>query len=291
MKALMAFLVCLLPVFATANTIFYQPHNTDGVLGGNEWQEIFAEARDAGFTSIVVQWSRYGDADFGGAGGWLEQVVGIAHDQGLSVVMGLYSDPDFFTRITGTDFEVGAYLNSYLVKNLRILEQLAARPVQKKISGWYLPAEFDDRYWFSVKRQNLLRDQLGKWDAALAERTSKPWSTTSFFTGWQSPANYADWLRGLKYDIWIQDGSGTGVLTDGQRTFYLDAIDKVNSGVIVEAFQQRNDEEKFVAQPRDQEEVRLLEKNYRGLGFQRVGYFSLRYMPFARGRLCGSCKS
>lgn len=287
-----AFLLCFflaLPTSVLSKSIFYQPHDVDGELTDGEWAYILAETKKAGFDRLIVQWVRFGSSDFGGHGGWLERLVTRADSEGLDVVLGLYADPDFFKRVRGGDSELAAYLNGYLVKNLSVLDEVSGQPFARDVVGWYLPAEFDDRYWLSDFRKGLLQDQLAKWDKVVASRTRKPWSTSSFFTGWQTPENYSHWLNGLDYELWIQDGSGTAVLTSDQRTLYLEQIGKVRSGIIVEAFSQVSRDGEFSATSRAPEDLLQLEEAYRALGFERVGYFSLRYMPFARDLLCRAC--
>ncbi|GMG86780.1 hypothetical protein MNKW57_11010 [Biformimicrobium ophioploci] len=199
--------------------------------------------------------------------------------------MGLYSDPLFFERARGTDQEIASYLNAYLIKNLTLLEEILNSTASQSIDSWYLPAEFDDRYWTSETRTRLLAEQLAKWNSAVSARTQKPWSSSSFFTGWKSPDGYANWLRQIPYKFWIQDGSGTRKLTEEQRLLYLDRIDKNRSRLILEAFEQLSSDANFTAKPRAYKDLQGLERKYESRGFKEVAYFSLRYMPFADGKL------
>ncbi|WP_237066799.1 DUF4434 domain-containing protein [Microbulbifer guangxiensis] len=272
----------------TAKTLFYQPQDSDARVGLPMWSAVMDQAKSHGFNRMVIQWSQYGSADFGGRDGWLASLVSLAVEKDIQVVFGLYADPDFFRQVTASDAEVAAYLNAYLVKNLRLMDLVIESPLGKKVGGWYLPAEFDDRYWATNYRRALLKDQLSKWDAAVASRTSLPWSVSTFFTGWQSPEGYSGWLGSMDFHWWVQDGSGTGVLSESQRALYLEPIAGNNLGVIVEAFEQLPEQASFSAREKPLQEVARLEEQYGKMGFNQVGVFSLRYMPFARRALTGA---
>lgn len=288
MRFLMLTLLLSLPLAVEAKALFYQPQNADSAVGPDAWGNIFADMQSEGFDQLVIQWAQYGEADFGGRDGWLAATIKLAAEMDIEVVLGLYADPDFFQNIRASDGEVAAYLNAYLIKNLHLLDQLLASPIARNVRGWYLPAEFDDRYWATQYRRSLVHDQLTKWNAAVESRSKLPWSTSTFFTGWQSPDSYAEWLNSTEFQWWIQDGSGTGVLSESQRALYLKPVAASNVHIILEAFEQHRAQEVFSAGAKTGDSVVRLEQQYRAMGFQQVGVFSLRYLPFAREAFAGT---
>ena len=49
--------------------IFYQPLNADASLSQAQWQRIWQDTAKQGTHTVIVQWTAYGDSDFGGAQG------------------------------------------------------------------------------------------------------------------------------------------------------------------------------------------------------------------------------
>ena len=98
--------VCLLLSSTVARAderIFYQPLNVDASLSQTQWQRIWQDTAKHGAQTLIVQWTAYGDSDFGGPYGWLANSLKLAHEQGLKLVLGLAMDPAYYQRIDELD--------------------------------------------------------------------------------------------------------------------------------------------------------------------------------------------
>ncbi len=141
MRTLLA--ICLFAVClpATADQrLFYQPLNRDATVTPAQWQQLWHATVAQGGNTLIVQWSAYGDSDFGGAQGWLASSLRSARAQGLRLVLGLYMDPAYYKRLDELD---GEGLNSYWKAQLgRSLSQY-----QQLRQAWQLPVEAGTCPW------------------------------------------------------------------------------------------------------------------------------------------------
>lgn len=111
MRTLLA--ICLLTLCLPAaadQRLFYQPLNRDASVTPAQWQQLWRATAAQGGKTLIVQWSAYGDSDFGGAKGWLANSLREARAQGLELVLGLYMDPSYYQRLEQLD---GEGLSSY----------------------------------------------------------------------------------------------------------------------------------------------------------------------------------
>ena len=91
MRRLIAVMLLVLSLQASADEhLFYQPLNRDAQLSQEQWRSRWKASAAQGSKTLIVQWSAYGDSDFGGARGWLANSLRLAHEQGLQLVLGLY---------------------------------------------------------------------------------------------------------------------------------------------------------------------------------------------------------
>ncbi|RII77689.1 DUF4434 family protein [Pseudomonas monteilii] len=276
MRKILAFCLLALCLPATADQrLFYQPLNRDASITPAQWQQLWHATVAQGGKTLIVQWSAYGDSDFGGAQGWLANSLRSAHAQGLQLVMGLYMDPAYYQRLEALDGEgQNSYWKAQLGRSLSQYQQLR-NAWQLPVDGWYLPMELDDQHFREAERRDALYSQL----QAFNRQLDKPLHISAFSAGKLSPGINAAWLEqlaGLGLTVWWQDGAGTGRLPALVRQGYEQAL-PCQVGVVREAFRQVSGPgQAFRAEPA---EPKL------GSGCHAEAVFALRYRPWAKGVL------
>lgn len=276
MRRLMTLLLLTLCLSAHADEqLFYQPLNRDSQLSQAQWQALWKATVAQGGKTLIVQWTAYGDSDFGGAEGWLAESLRTAHKQGLQLVLGMYMDPAYYQRIDELDSAgLSAYWQTQLGRSL-VQQRLLRQHWKLPVAGWYLPMELDDLHFKDAQRRQALFNQL----QAFNHRLDAPLHISAFSAGHLSPAVNAAWLQqlaGLQMQVWWQDGAGTGRLPSLVRQQYLAAL-PCAIGVVREAFRQvshNGQAFKAVAATPDG-----------NAGCHPSAVFSLRYRPWAKGLL------
>lgn len=290
-RSVLAFLAALwLSAASAADSVFYQPQVRDAVVTAEEWRQMFRSLHGQGTSTLVVQWTRYGDERFGGRGGWLDRVLQLAAGEGLGLELGLYADPAFFAWAQERGPALAARLRSHVRENLAVAAQWNELSTTGAVRGWYLPAELDDLNWQAEDKRGLLAEALQELRAGLGGGPAKL-SLSAFFGGYMAPPDYAAWLRDVVaggWFVWVQDGSGTGQLSAAQRRIYLDALfpcpGSEELGLIVESFRQMSSADKpFRARPATAAELESIRQDYRRHCPARQAVFSLRYLPVAAG--------
>ncbi|MCS3460548.1 DUF4434 domain-containing protein [Aeromonas sp. BIGb0445] len=265
--------------------IFYQPQLRDAALSEARWDQIVAKVKQHGFDTLVVQWTRYGDAfEQPEQSDWLAARLQRAQAAGLTLILGLYSDPEFFQRQDQSGGLLTGYLEQQESRNLALAKVWQERLGKDRIAGWYLPAELDDLNWRDPQRQQLLAQHLARSVKGLRELSTAPVYISSFFTGKMSPQAYRELLTRLAdqgVDLMVQDGSGTGVLSPAERGLYLSALEPCEgrvAGLVHELFVQQGESGTFQAEPLPEQQQRALWGAPTRCGSQRW-FFSLRYLP------------
>jgi hypothetical protein len=265
--------LCLLLVapLHAEERLFFQPLNADSRLQEQAWRDIWRASADAGVKTLLVQWTAYGEADFGGADGWLANSLRAAQEQGLQLVLGLYMDPAYYQRQRELD---GPGLQAYWQYQLGLSlahQRLLREQWQLPVAGWYLPLELDDVQFQAGERRQVLRRQLQDFAAQL----DAPLHLSAFSAARLSPDAYAAWLGDLQaqgISVWWQDGEGTASLATPVRRAYGQAL-PCSIGIVREAFRQTGaDGQPFRAEPAEPQ------RHYSGCHADAV--FSLRYRPW-----------
>ncbi|WP_060493486.1 DUF4434 family protein [Pseudomonas sp. NBRC 111140] len=276
MRTIIAYCLLVLCLQASADQrLFYQPLNRDASVTPAQWQQLWHATAAQGGNTLIVQWSAYGDSDFGGAQGWLANSLRTARAEGLQLVMGLYMDPAYYQRLEQLDGEgLNSYWKAQLGRSLSQYQHL--RQVwQLPVDGWYLPMELDDQHFRDGERRDALYSQL----QAFNRQLDKPLHISAFSAGKLSPRVNASWLDqlvGLGLTVWWQDGAGTERLPPLVRQSYEQAL-PCRVGVVREAFRQVSAPgQPFRAEPA---EPKL------GSGCHAEAVFALRYRPWATGVL------
>lgn len=282
-------LLTLSPAAHALTAVFYQPQLRDRALPEAEWPALFAAVRESGADTLVVQWTRHGDAFAAGdERAWLGRRLREARAAGLALVLGLHADPEVFARLAQADASLPAYFRRQQRANARLAHDWRSELGTEAIAGWYLPLEIDDRRW----RAPAARERLWRYladESNVLGRDGLPVYASSFFAGHMAPAAYADMVAGLQsagVRLWVQDGAGTGVLTPAMRARYLAAVGDCAAapaaGVVFELFRQTAPDADFAADVAADAAARLAQRAPCG---GDTLFFSLRYLPAVRGRL------
>lgn len=267
--------------------LFFQPQLRDQQLVDADWNEVFSQVRRYGFDTLILQWTRHGTAFADGAErDWLVARVHQARDHGLRIVIGLAADPDFFSRSQQSGDALEAYLRRLAVNDAALARRWVATLPAESIAGWYLPAEIDDLNWRETRRARQLTDYLRDAVARLDEVLERRVYISAFFTGKMQPDRYAALLGAVRRTgvrLWVQDGRGTGVLTETETRLYLDQfLDCARTPIdalVHELFiQQATADGSFVARSAGLEHtLQLLDADAPCRG-RRI-FFSMRYLP------------
>ncbi|MFS1419690.1 DUF4434 domain-containing protein [Vibrio splendidus] len=255
--------------------MFYQPLNRDVTVTNEQWLYFVEDIKKQGIDTVVVQWNRYGDEKFGGENGWLSSNLTQFADEGLTVWLGLYSDPEYFQRIHTTVEEQKQYLNEYvtvLLDSYRSWNHWITNHTSH-VEGLYLPFEISDYDFDSPAKRAQLHTVLED----LSKRYDEPLMISVYLSGQLSPKGVAQWLnqlRALDIDIYVQDGRGTQLIEDTAWANYSKEI-SCDIGLIREAFVQTN-QTPFEA--KSIEPNRLSELLTEDSCHKKV-LFSLRYLP------------
>ena len=253
--------------------IFYQPLNVDASLSQAQWHQVWQDTAKQGAHTVIVQWTAYGDSDFGGAHGWLANSLKLAQEQGLKLVLGLYMDPAYYQRIDELDSAgLATYWQAQLGKSLAQQQKLR-QDWKLMVSGWYLPMELDDLHFQAADRRQTLQRQLKD----LAGKLNAPLHISTFSAGKLAPQVNGQWLAGLANEgiqVWWQDGAGTGRLPALVRNGYASAL-PCSVGIVREAFRQVS----ATGQPFRAEPATL---NAVSAGCHSQAVFSLRYRPWGK---------
>ncbi|CRI56670.1 DUF4434 family protein [Pseudomonas sp. CCOS 191] len=270
--------LCLLILWLPAQAdqrLFYQPLNRDANITTAQWQQLWRATKAEGGKTLIVQWSAYGDSDFGGANGWLAGSLREAQAQGLELVLGLYMDPAYYQRLEQLDSEgLNSYFKAQLGRSLTQYQQLKANWTLP-VSGWYLPLELDDLHFRDAARRDALYAQL----QAFNRQLDKPLHISAFSAGQLSPRINGAWLdqlASLGLHVWWQDGAGTGRLAPLVRQGYEQAL-PCRVGIVREAFRQ-------VSQPGQPFRAEPAQPALSG-GCHAEAVFALRYRPWAKNIL------
>lgn len=274
MRRLLVALLFVIALPAQADErLFYQPLNVDAALTPAQWQAQWKASAAQGAKTVIVQWTAYGDSDFGGPDGWLAQSLKSAQAQGLQLVLGLYMDPAYYQRQGELDTPgLESYWQHQLSRSLS--QQRRLREHWKlPVSAWYLPMELDDWHFQDSERRRALQRQLRDF----ARQLDAPLQLSAFSGGKLAPQIYADWLGGIAaqgIQVWWQDGSGTGTLPPLVRQAYANAL-PCSVGIVREAFRQTSTAgQPFRAEPATPSSV--------STGCHASAVFALRYRPWGK---------
>ncbi|HHI3762724.1 TPA: DUF4434 family protein [Escherichia coli] len=244
--------------------IIWQPQNRDSQVTDTQWQGLMSQLRLQGFDTLVLQWTRYGDAfTQPEQRTLLFKRAAAAQQAGLKLIVGLNADPEFFMHQKQSSAALESYLNRLLAADLQQARLWSAAPGITP-DGWYISAEIDDLNWRSEAARQPLLTWLNNAQRLISDVSAKPVYISSFFAGNMSPDGYRQLLEHVKatgVNVWVQDGSG----------------------VVYELFVAGKGKT-FTAKPKPDAEIASLLAKRSSCGKDTL-YFSLRYLPVAHGIL------
>ena len=195
-----------------------------------DWQADLSRLKAAGIDTVLVQWAAelpvaYFRADTNNLPGCnetydtLETFFEAVKGSGLSVHLGLTSDPAYWKAITARDRLLRDYFLLRVARNeklqLQLLERFGDRP---EWVGYYIPDEIDDLTWRAPSHGAYLRDYLALMTQRLRTNdAARTVAVSAFFRGRTAPATFARTLLTLTSNavsrvdtLLIQDGAGVG---------------------------------------------------------------------------------
>ena len=271
--------------------IIWQPQNRDSQVTDTQWQGLMSQLRLQGFDTLVLQWTRYGDAfTQPEQRALLFKRATAAQQAGLKLIVGLNADPEFLMHQKQSSAALESYLNRLLAADLQQARLWSAVPGVTP-DGWYISAEIDDLNWRSEAARQPLLTWLNNAQRLISDVSAKPVYISIFFAGNMSPDGYRQLLEQVKatgVNVWVQDGSGVDKLTAEQRERYLQASADCQSsapasGIVYELFVAGKGKT-FTAKPKPDAEIASLLAKRSSCGKDTL-YFSLRYLPVAQSIL------
>ena len=274
------------------NAVIWQPQARDAQLGEAQWQALMVKLHQQGFDTLVLQWTRYGEAfnDVQQQQALFKRAL-AARGAGLKLIVGLNSDPEFFTRQRQPQASLERYLTRLGNQDVFQADGWLKGIGAEAIDGWYMSAEIDDLNWRSPEMRAALTHWLTQTRQRLQRRGGKPVYISSFFAGNMAPQSYQALMADISTTgvrVWVQDGAGVAKLSPAQRALYLDASVSCETagaaqGIVYELFSVLPGKT-FRAQPMPDSAIRQQLARTPPCGKDRV-FFSLRYLPLAHGTL------
>ena len=175
--------------------IIWQPQNRDSQVTDTQWQGLMSQLRLQGFDTLVLQWTRYGDAfTQPEQRTLLFKRAAAAQQAGLKLIVGLNADPEFFMHQKQSSAALESYLNRLLAADLQQARLWSAAPGITP-DGWYISAEIDDLNWRSEAARQPLLTWLNNAQRLISDVSAKPVYISSFFAGNMSPDGYRQLLE------------------------------------------------------------------------------------------------
>lgn len=273
------------PLAQAINAVMYQPQLRDMSMSDQQWQTMLQQLKSQGVDTLVLQWSRYGEAfKDGESRSWLEHKASLVNKNDLNLILGLAADDRFFERQKQPLPARVNYLNHLRAKDIAVAKRWVDVLGANKIAGWYISSELDDLNWRTPQMQAAAQNWLTQTRQSLSAVADKPVAVSSFFAGNMDPKVWGQWVTLLRQSgvkVWVQDGAGTQVLPDAARELYLKAP---TSGTIVELFRQNKEATTFSASALTVSEQKKWLATPPPAGQDRI-FFSLRYLEMAKGVL------
>lgn len=273
------------PLAQAMNAVMYQPQLRDMSMSDAQWQNILQQLDRQGVDTLVLQWSRYGDAfEQGESREWLEHKAKLAADSRLKLVIGLAADGDFFQRQRQPYAARVNYLNRLRAADVAVAKRWVEVLGSSRVAGWYISSELDDLNWRTPEMQRAAEEWLKKTRLSLSAVAEKPVAVSGFFAGNMAPDAWGSWVTTLGNSgvkVWVQDGAGTQTLPPAARELYLQSS---SAGQVVEVFRQDRQNKGFSALPLTTAQQQKWLTTPVPAGKDRV-FFSLRYMDVAQGVL------
>ena len=248
---------------------FLQLWSTHGTWTEETWLRLFGYLERLRVTELVVQWSVYADIAFYSSERHtpvpqppLSTILRLAAQRGMTVLVGLASDPAFWSKVTREPALVQSYLRASRARSEAVARELVPLVASyPSFQGWYISEEIEDGTWNDARARTILFDHLGALATTLHRLTPGARIAISGFSNAQTqPSTFGEfWTRLLQatsIDVFMfQDGIGVGKQRLSFLPLYLRAArDAAGASgrelrVIVELFQQVGEAGRFTAAP------------------------------------------
>ena len=197
-------------------TIIYQPQAQD--FQKSELKKQFKILSELGFSTVILQWSVYGNYDFPQRHiQWYESFFSLAKKYHIKVIVGLYADTNYFDVIQSNTFDAPLYLDRLLEKNKQCMRDLIRRfGKQEAFLGWYLYDELNDVVWQDERDRRVLHRYLQKLDSLFLHDTpDKEVYISAYYTANMQGKTYIDMLDETvpkRWNILMQSAVGAGLI-------------------------------------------------------------------------------
>ncbi len=263
------YVFCLLCLFniVHAKSLFYQPLLQDETLSQKQWDEQLSLAHKHGFSSIVIQWTKYGDVDFLQSA-ILQNVFNSPYANKFSFWLGLYLPTQYYSCFESDKIEENCNHTHIVNQQIARVENLILLANEKniEISGLYLPTELTNKYMQNREVQ-LMLESITSWSLSIDVPLA-----ISYFYGYQNTLTKShediSYLMNSGYEVFLQKGNG---LNDTENIDDLIRLMPCTVHLVHEAFIETDES---TLKPTD--EAILHETCH------HFSVFSLRYLPFSK---------
>ncbi|UCF36229.1 MAG: DUF4434 domain-containing protein [Acidobacteriota bacterium] len=203
-------------------------------------REIFEHCRDMGISELVIQWTVFDELAFFASEGnrtsrapVFGQLLELAAEYGISLHVGLVSDPAFWTQIQKSHELTEQYLVRYRSRSKAAARELGMLLRESPgFKGWYLTEEIDDMNWLEPGRREVLFAHLSALTGYLRQLTPEMGVAISGFSnGFADPLTLGRFWQELVETtgvttVLFQDGVGARKLDLFSLPLYLEELQR-----------------------------------------------------------------
>ena len=244
------------PAQARLQGTFVQLTRANADWDAARWEQLFAQLRDMGLHEIVVQWTVLDDLAFypskahpSSPHSPLDTIFTLADHAGMTVVVGLAYDSQYWTHIDRDSTLVDVYLRRLQLRSQTVARELAPETRNHpSFAGWYVPEEIDDVNWMAPRSREVLIHHLRHLTETLHALSPAPVALSGFSNGNMDPERLASLWKDLATKsgidrLMFQDGVGAGKMAVEDLDAYYSALRRALDGscqfqIIVETFTQ-----------------------------------------------------
>ncbi|MGE9291655.1 MAG: DUF4434 domain-containing protein [Puniceicoccales bacterium] len=259
------------PVLSPVTGTYIQLSREWTTLTTEDWAQVLDIIQDAGLRKIIIQWTALPEIaffepapeQFTETHPVINRLFEASSGRDLEIVLGLYSDPDYWQLIETRNDVRDVYFRVINTHDLRIQEALIEEfGEDPHWTGYYIAVEIDDINWREPADEGTFHQFLLRAGRIIRERDDqRTVSISSFFRKRTAPSTYATNLSHLMSStsitqLWIQDGVGVYPLSRSLIEPYYQILAQQFAGIspqlgsVVELFEMTSKpSEPFTAQP------------------------------------------
>ena len=308
-------------------SLFYQPLLKDANLTHNiDWNYVFSEMKNSKIDTLILQWSKLGglhwengitqydfterkvqDQENNSTTTWLKEILTKAKQHHIKVVIGLYSDEEFFKKTEKTTNETqemidtlksyfSTFKNEHMTQMYRILKY-----TQKEnliFDGWYIPHEYDNVNFYDIngKRQTITKEHLSTLSKKIKQISSLPLFISAFFNSKNhnrlDAKDYAETLShiiGNQYTLFLHSGLGTTNTDLDGMVNYIQAFKSYYQGKVVPLLEGFNPSSEAMNLDNFSHQIDILmevskESEFSLFSFRYFFYFNAKLLKYYQGK-------